>query len=185
VSGGRGERRCVKGPHDHLLITCADVNDRQFRGVGEARRLLAGRLRRASSALGWRWPLLLTRKRMLRWVVVSGHGIEADARISDSRERYLYTRDLPLAPAIDLYLLACHVRLSVPSLPQYLNPVSRLLACDHLCPRCLKLQRVRLRSIHSRPVRFSGKDAVRVYGTRIPRCCTADPMTGAIASMST
>ena len=92
----------------YLLITCADATDGQFRGVAQACRLLA-------EADGVHYPawedgerLLLGGRRTLRWVAVSGHGAEGDARVSDGRERYLYPRDLRLAPGIDLYLLACY-----------------------------------------------------------------------------
>ena len=99
----------MKVPHGtrYLLITCADATDGQFRGVAQACRLLA----KAHDVRHVAWdgePLLLGGRRTLRWVAVSGHGAEGDARISDGREQYLYPRDLPLAPGVDLYLLACY-----------------------------------------------------------------------------
>ena len=99
----------MKVPHGsrYLLITCADANDGQFRGVAQACGLLA----KAHGVHHLAWdggPLQLTRRRTLRWVAVSGHGAEGDARVSDGRGRSLCPRDLQLAPGVDLYLLACY-----------------------------------------------------------------------------
>ena len=98
----------MKAPPDYLLITCADVEDRQFRGVAQACRLLT----KADGVLHLAWeggePLQLARRQTLRWVAVSGHGAEGDARISDGHDRSLCPHDLPLRPGIDLYLLACY-----------------------------------------------------------------------------
>ena len=108
--GRKGDVRTVKVPHGtrYLLITCADANDGQFRGVAQAYRLLA----KADGVHHLAWdggrPLQLAGRRTLRWVVVSGHGTEGDARVSDGRGRSLCPRDLQLAPGVDLYLLACY-----------------------------------------------------------------------------
>ena len=107
---GKGDVRSVKIPHGtrYLLITCAEPTDGQSRGVAQACRLLA----KADGVHHLAWaggrPLQLGRRRTLRWVVVSGHGAEGEARISDGRGRHLYSRDLPLPRGIDLYLLACY-----------------------------------------------------------------------------
>ena len=98
-------------PHGtrYLLLTCADPADRQFRGVAAACRLLAHT--EGVHHLAWDGdgePLALSRRRTLHWVVVSGHGAERTARISDGHRRRLLPRDLELPPGVDLYLLACH-----------------------------------------------------------------------------
>ena len=52
--------------------------------------------------------LALSRRRTLRWVIVSGHGAERTARIGDGHRRRLLPQDLELPPGVDLYLLACY-----------------------------------------------------------------------------
>ena len=53
-------------------------------------------------------PLALSRRRTLRWVVVSAYGAERTARVSDGHRRRLLPRDLELPTGVDLYLLACY-----------------------------------------------------------------------------
>ena len=91
----------------YLLITCSDPTDRQFRGIAEACSLLA----KTDGVHHLPWDgeaLVLSRRRTLRWVVISGHGAERTAWISDGHRRRLYPRDLELPPGVDLYLMACH-----------------------------------------------------------------------------
>ena len=91
----------------YLLITCSDPADRQFRGIAEACSLLA----KTNGVYHSPWDgeaLVLSRRRTLRWVVVSGHGAERTACISDGHGRRLYPRDLELPHGVGLYLLACH-----------------------------------------------------------------------------
>ena len=91
----------------YLLITCSDPADRQFRGIAEACSLLA----KTDSMHHLPWDgeaLVLSRRRTLRWVVVSGHGAERTAWISDGDRRRLHPQDLELPPGVDLYLLACY-----------------------------------------------------------------------------
>jgi hypothetical protein len=52
--------------------------------------------------------LTLSRRRTLRWVVISGHGAERTARIGDGHRRRLHPQDLKLPHGVDLYLLACY-----------------------------------------------------------------------------
>jgi len=103
----------MKVPHGtrYLLITCADDTDGQFRGVAQASCLLA----KADGVHRLSWergrPVQFRGGRppaTLRWVAVSGHGAERDARVGSGREHHLYPSDLRLAPRIDLYLLACY-----------------------------------------------------------------------------
>ena len=99
----------MKIPHGtrYLLLTCSDPSDRQFRGVASACGLLA--YTEGVHQLAWDGdPLALGRRRTLRWVVVSGHGAERTARVSDGHRRRLLPRDLALPPGVDLYLLACY-----------------------------------------------------------------------------
>jgi hypothetical protein len=99
----------VKIPYGtrYLLLTCADLEDRQFRGIAEACSMLAKT--DGVHHLPWNGePLALSRRRTLRWVVVSGHGAERTAWISDGHRRRLHPQDLELPPGVDLYLLACY-----------------------------------------------------------------------------
>ena len=70
----------------YLLITCSDPADRQFRGIAEACSLLA----KTDGVHHLPWDgeaLVLSRRRTLRWVVISGHGAERNARITDGHRR--------------------------------------------------------------------------------------------------
>ena len=84
----------------YLLLTCAGPADRQFRGIAEACSMLA----RTDDVHHLPWDgeaLILSRRRTLRWVVVSGHGAERTARVSDGHRSRLLPRDLTLPPGVD------------------------------------------------------------------------------------
>lgn len=91
----------------YLLVSCGGAEGGQFRGVARA----CGMLARAEGVrhVAWRPGVALPpAAEGLRWVAVSGHGSEAQARIGDGKGRHLCPRDLRLGAGIDLYLLACH-----------------------------------------------------------------------------
>lgn len=95
-------------PVRYLLISCAGPQDGQFRGVAQACSLLAGADGVRHLAWSPQQRLRPDEVGSLRWVVVSGHGAECEARIGDGGSRCLGPRDLTLCAETDLYLLACH-----------------------------------------------------------------------------
>ena len=94
------------GTH-YLIVNCSEPSDPQFRGVQEASDLL-GRLPRALK-LTWKGnTIALRRRRGLRWILISGHGAEESARLSDGGNNALAPGDLSLPDDCVLYLLGCY-----------------------------------------------------------------------------
>jgi hypothetical protein len=96
-------------PHGtrYLIVACSEPSDPQFRGIQEAGDLL-GRL---PQALKFPWngkALALERRKVLRWILISGHGAEESARLSDGRNNALTPGDLLLPKGCGLYLLGCY-----------------------------------------------------------------------------
>ena len=91
----------------YLIITCANSKDKQFRGIYDVSKLLNKR----KGIYHHKWEgnsLFLSRRRVLKWVVISGHGAKNYARLSDGHKNRLYPKNLSLARDIDLFLLGCY-----------------------------------------------------------------------------
>ena len=89
----------------NLFIRCSD--DRQFRGIQK----LLGELDRspASHLLDWPGvPADLSRRRVLRRVLISGHGSPIQAGFQLGSARALKPPDLRLPGNTDLYLMGCY-----------------------------------------------------------------------------
>ena len=94
-----------------LLITTSDSADRQFSGIQEACRDLA----RAPSCYHLvyeRQALDLSRRRNLRWVVISGHGSADTPRVGNGGGsavgNFLLPNDIKLPSRTYLLLLSCY-----------------------------------------------------------------------------
>ena len=91
----------------HMAITCPRKTDSQFRGIHDALELLE-RQRRLHH-YQWRGtPTDLSRRRVLQWVVVSGHGTANMARLSGGHQNTIDPGDLILPRNTNLFPLGCH-----------------------------------------------------------------------------
>ena len=91
----------------YLIVTCSEISDAQFRGIHQAGDLLG----RSPLLLKKMWngeAIELNRRRVLKWVLVSGHGADEKARLSDGRNNALTPRHLSLPQRCKLYLLGCY-----------------------------------------------------------------------------
>ncbi len=91
----------------YLIVTCSEVSDPQFRGIQQASDLL-GRLPLLLKKMWNGEAIELKRRRVLKWVLVSGHGADEKARLSDGRNNALTPRHLSLPRRCKLYLLGCY-----------------------------------------------------------------------------
>ncbi len=91
----------------YLIINCSEPSDAQFRGIQEASDLL-GRLPRAQKSTWNGNAIALGGRRGLRWILISGHGAEESARLSDGGKSALAPGDLSLPDDCVLYLLGCY-----------------------------------------------------------------------------
>ena len=90
----------------NLFITCADNEEKQFRGIRQILRNLAEHP--ASCLIDWRGgEINLDRRRVLVRVLISGHGRENTAGFELSSKRGLQPQDLRLPHNTKLYLLGC------------------------------------------------------------------------------
>jgi hypothetical protein len=96
-----------------LLITTAAPQDRQFAGILKACREL-GKKKACCHLVHRGRRLELSRRRVLSWVVVSGHGAKSAARIGPAKDvfrpgssEWLTPSDLSLPPNCRLLLLSC------------------------------------------------------------------------------
>ena len=65
----------------YIIITCSDPSDPQFRGIQEVSDLLG----KFPQSLNSTWDgnaLELSRRKALKWILISGHGAEESARLS-------------------------------------------------------------------------------------------------------
>ena len=91
----------------YLIITCFNSKDRQFRGIYEVSKLL----KKCKGLYHYNWEgreLVLSRRRVLKWVVISGHGAKNYARLSDGHKNRLHPKSLYFPRCIDLFLLGCY-----------------------------------------------------------------------------
>lgn len=95
----------IPGGTASLFISCADPAQKQFAGIRRLMPLLAA----APAACFLDWPgevLDLTRRKSLRWVLISGHGSDEEACITGKVS--LEPADLRLPAKSLLYLLGCY-----------------------------------------------------------------------------
>ena len=91
----------------YLLISCHNSKEPQFRGIRE----VAGRLKRSKGFSHFAWTgekQDLKRRRVLKWVLISGHGSANFARLGNNQTLFINHRDIKLPPGAALYLLGCY-----------------------------------------------------------------------------
>jgi hypothetical protein len=91
----------------YLLISCHNPEELQFKGIREAAdRLL---LTKGFSHFTWTGEQQdLRRRRVLTWVLISGHGSADFARLGDNQALFINRQDIRLPPGTALYLLGCY-----------------------------------------------------------------------------
>ena len=91
----------------YLIVTCYSKTDGQVRGLYEVIRLLEKR--RVVQHHSWNGEKLsLVKRRVLKWVIMCGHGAEDDAGLSDGERNRLRPKDVSFPVDIDVYLLGCY-----------------------------------------------------------------------------
>ena len=91
----------------YLLISCHNPEEPQFRGIRE----VAGELEHTKGFCHFTWTGVkqdLRRRRVLTWVLISGHGSADFARLGDNQNMFINDQDIQLPPRADLYLLGCY-----------------------------------------------------------------------------
>lgn len=91
----------------YLLISCHNPEEPQFRGIREA----ACRLERTKGFSHFTWTGVkqdLRRRRVLNWVLISGHGSADFARLGNNQTLFINHQDIQLPPRAALYLLGCY-----------------------------------------------------------------------------
>jgi hypothetical protein len=90
-----------------LFITCSDPGDPQFRGVFE----LGDLLEKKHICHHFHWNNQnqdLSHRRVLEWVIISGHGPVKHAYMSDGHSKRLYPSDNALPEESHLFLMGCN-----------------------------------------------------------------------------
>lgn len=97
-------------PHGtrYLFITCYKPNDPQFKGLYSVTRLFMKKRYCYCHDYRQTGTLDLSRRRKLAWVLISGHGGEDGARMTDGKNTRLYPRNIRLPKKTKFLLLGCH-----------------------------------------------------------------------------
>ncbi|HUV08072.1 MAG TPA: hypothetical protein VMX75_10115 [Spirochaetia bacterium] len=92
---------------ENLLVTCFNRQDGQFRGVWEVCQMLSGRPGCCHITFKDQ-NMLLSGRKNLGWVLLSGHGVRDEARVGDDRGGGITPPRLRLPPGAHLLLLCCY-----------------------------------------------------------------------------
>jgi hypothetical protein len=105
---GTKKKQIIPYATRYLFINCYRPDNPLFKGIYAVTQLF--KKRRNCRCLDYKngIKLDLSKRRKLAWVLISGHGGEDGARMTDGEDTYLYPQNIKLPYKTKLFLLGCH-----------------------------------------------------------------------------